>query len=355
MDVLTTSSIAAGLAFLSGINAYLPLLIVGILAQFHLVPGFRLNPEYAFLANPITLVLLAVLTIFNFVVDKIPGASAIWNAVHTFLRPIAGALVAGAVGMDHRALPLVMLGAVMATLSHTTKMGIRTSASAVTGGGATPILGLAEDVGVGIGLIFVFVAPLVVFYLMLIFLVIFLIFAPSFIGAIRYQWRVMAAFLATRPQQPTGPLDFLGCINPTERALFAQTLLQARPLAGVELLWHRRLTGRGLWGKRRVALPTWFVATDKGFLLFPPSQSRLMLVVPFASVRSLDFKQAIMKGSLQIQEHSGQKHEFTVLRTQQRTAEQLVAMVSSRYHFPSTVAQKAPGRTQASWLIRSLN
>lgn len=352
MDVLITSSMAAGLAFLSGINAYLPLLIVGILAQFHLVPGFRLNPEYAFLTNYITLIILAVLTILNFAADKIPGSSAIWNTVHTILRPIAGALVAGAVGIDHHSLPLVILGAVMATLSHAAKMGVRTSASAVTGGGATPVLGVVEDIGVGIGVILVFVAPLVLLFLMLVFLVLFIIFAPSFLDAIRYQWRVMAAFLSTRPQQPAGPLDFLGRLNPTDRALLAQALPQSQVQAGVELLWHRRLTGRGPWGKRRVALPTWFVAADKALLFFPPARSRLALVVPFASVRSLDLKKGLAKSSLKMQEHSGQKHEFTILRTQQRTAEQVIAMLYTYHHLPSTTTQKARVSVRPSWLTR---
>lgn len=350
MDVLTTSSIAVGLAFLSGINAYLPLLIVGILAQFHLLPGFQLNPEYAFLANPITLIVLAALAILNFIVDKIPGGSALWNTVHTFLRPIAGALVAGAVGMDHRALPLVILGAVMAMLSHTTKMGIRTSASVVTGGSATPVLGLGEDVAVGIGLILVFVAPLVVLFLLSIFLVLFLMFAPSFFSAIQYQWRITAAFLSRRPQQPDRPLDFLGRIKPTDRALFAQALSQAQIQAGVELLWHRHLGGRGPWGKQRVALPAWFVVTDNALLFFPSSRFRQALMVPFASVHSLDLKKAILKSSLSIQEHSGQKHEFTVLRTHQRTAEHIVAMLFTYYRLPSPALQKARAWIQPSWL-----
>lgn len=352
MDVLITSSIAVGLAFLSGINAYLPLLMVGLLAQFHLLPGFQINPEYAFLTNPITLALLTALTILNFVMDKIPGLSALWNTVHTFLRPIAGALVAGAVGMDHRAFPLVILGAVMATLSHTTKMGIRTSASAVTGGSATPVLGVGEDVAVGIGLIFVFVAPLAVLVLLLIFLVLFLLFAPSFFGAMHYQWRVMAAFLSRRPRLSARPLDFLGRIKPTDRTLFAQALPQAQIQAGIELLWHRHLAGRGPWGKRRVTLPTWFVVTDNAFLFFSSSRFRQALIVPFTSVHSLDLKKNIMKSSLYIQELNGQKHEFTVLCTHQRTAEHIVTMLSTYYRLPSPATQKGCASIQPSWLAR---
>jgi uncharacterized membrane protein len=329
MDVLTTSGLAAGLAFLSGINAYLPLLIVGILARFHIIPGLQLNHEYAFLTNTITLVVLATLTILNFVADKVPGSSAIWNTMHTLLRPIAGALVAGAVGMDHHSLPLLILGAATATLSHMAKMGIRTTASAVTGSAATPVMGMVEDVGVGIGLILVFIAPLVVLFLILIFLVLFLIFAPSLLGVIRYQWRVMVAFLSSRPSQPAGPLDFFRRLRPTDQTLLAQMLPLARIQGGTELLWHRHLAGRGPWGNRRVALPTWFIATENVLLFFPPSRSSLTLIVPFTSVRSLTLKRNIMKSSLKILEHSGQKHEFTVLHTEQRTAEHLVAMLST--------------------------
>ncbi|GHO50679.1 DUF4126 domain-containing protein [Ktedonospora formicarum] len=351
MDMLGLLGLAAGLAFLSGINAYLPLLAVCLFAQLHLIPGFHINPDYAFLSHPISLVILAILAILNFVLDKVPGASAIWNTVHTVLRPIAGALVAGAVGVDHRAMPLAIVGAVMAALSHTTKMGIRTSASAVTGGGATPVLGLAEDVGVGVAMIVVFVAPLVVFYLLFVFVILFLLFAPSLFGALRYQWLILMAFFAKRSQRAGNPQDFLEHISPPERALFAQMLPHARPLGGVDLLWHRHLAGRGPWGKRRVVLPTWVVATDQVLLFSPPSHPRLLLVVPFASIRALDFKKSMVKGALRIQEHSGQRHEFTVLKTHQEQTEKLVGMLITTYHLPTTSPQRAKFGAQPSWHV----
>lgn len=349
MEVLITLSISQGLAFLSGINAYLPLLIIGIIERFHLVPGFHLNHDYGFLTSYVTLTILALLTIADFVLDKIPGASGVWNTVHTLLRPIAGALIAGAVGMNGQGLPLILMGAVTATLSHVTKMGIRTSASAVTGGAATPLLSIIEDIGVVVGTILVFVAPLLILALLIIFLALFILFAPSILGTIRYQLRVMAAFLSSR-KAPPGQMDFLTRLRPGEQALLSQTFPQAQFQAGTMLLWHKQLNGRGPWGRRRVALPACFIATNSALLLFPASRSHLSLVIPFASVNTLALKKGIFKGTLTVHEHNGPRHQFTILRTEQKVAEQVVSMLHTHYRLPSPARGFAGMRP--SWLGR---
>src|SRR6266705_3223384 len=83
-----------GLAFGSGINAYLPLLSFAIAARFlHL---YKVNPNFAFVTSNWFMIALAVLAIADFVVDKFPVIDHTWDAVHTVIRPIMGALVAAA-------------------------------------------------------------------------------------------------------------------------------------------------------------------------------------------------------------------------------------------------------------------
>src|SRR5207302_154049 len=83
-----------GLAFASGINAYLPLLSLAISARFfHL---YKVNPNFAFITSNWFMLALIVLTILDFVADKIPMIDHTWDAIHTAVRPIAGALVAAA-------------------------------------------------------------------------------------------------------------------------------------------------------------------------------------------------------------------------------------------------------------------
>jgi hypothetical protein len=83
-----------GLAFASGLNAYLPLLAFAFSVRWlHL---YKVNPNFAFITSNWFIVVLVILTILDFVADKIPLIDHAWNAIHTVIRTIAGALVAAA-------------------------------------------------------------------------------------------------------------------------------------------------------------------------------------------------------------------------------------------------------------------
>src|SRR5258708_34076397 len=83
-----------GLAFASGINAYLPMLSFAIAARFfHL---YKVNPNFAFITSNWCIAALVLLTLLDFVADKIPVIDHIWDVIHTAIRPIAGALIAAA-------------------------------------------------------------------------------------------------------------------------------------------------------------------------------------------------------------------------------------------------------------------
>src|SRR5579864_5111384 len=81
-----------GLAFASGINAYLPLLSFAIAARWlHL---YKVNPNFAFITSNWFLMALIILTLVDFVADKIPVLDHTWDATQTVVRPIMGAIVA---------------------------------------------------------------------------------------------------------------------------------------------------------------------------------------------------------------------------------------------------------------------
>lgn len=91
MDIVSFGT-PFGLAFASGLNAYLPLLAYSISVRWlHL---YNMNPHLAFLTQNWCIAALVILTILDFVADKIPLVDHAWDAIHTVIRPIAGALVA---------------------------------------------------------------------------------------------------------------------------------------------------------------------------------------------------------------------------------------------------------------------
>lgn len=107
----------------SGINAYATVFLLGLLGRLGGVPGI---PE-GFQRTDV-LVVMGVLALVEFVADKIPYLDSAWDAISTFIRPVAGALIgalfAGAHG-DLLPLTLGAVGGVTALVSHLAKSGLR--------------------------------------------------------------------------------------------------------------------------------------------------------------------------------------------------------------------------------------
>src|SRR3990172_5165609 len=98
-----------GLAMASGLNTYLPLFALALFARFGNV--VQISPKFHWLISDQTIVVLAILVLTEVLADKFPGLDHVWDFIHTLLRPVAGALAAGAVVTTDNAfeLALVML------------------------------------------------------------------------------------------------------------------------------------------------------------------------------------------------------------------------------------------------------
>jgi hypothetical protein len=120
MDVVAMT-FASGWA--SGINAYATVFLLGMVGRLGHVAGI---PE-GFQRTDV-LVVMGVLALVEFFADKIPYLDSAWDAVSTFIRPVAGALIGALIaGANGDLLPMTMgaLGGVTALVSHVAKSGIR--------------------------------------------------------------------------------------------------------------------------------------------------------------------------------------------------------------------------------------
>lgn len=130
----------------SGLNAYATVLLLGLLGRFAHTGGV---PD-GFQRTDV-LIVMAVLTVIEFVADKIPYVDSLWDTVSTVVRPVAGAVIGALIGGAHGDLTTITLaavGGVTALLSHLTKAGLRlavnTSPEPVTNIGVS----LGENVAV---------------------------------------------------------------------------------------------------------------------------------------------------------------------------------------------------------------
>jgi hypothetical protein len=153
---------AFGLAAATGLNAYLPLLIVGLLARY--TELIALKAPWNALTHPVVLVILAVLLAIEFTVDKIPAVDTVNDVIQTVFRPAAGAILFAASGnvISNLSPVLAMLcGLLIAGGVHTAKATARPAVTASTLGTANPVVSLAEDAVSGVTTIIAIVAPAV--------------------------------------------------------------------------------------------------------------------------------------------------------------------------------------------------
>lgn len=172
MEALLGIFSAFGLSASAGLNAYIPLLVVALLGRFtNLV---QLKPPFDVLTSWWIIGLLVVLTAIEFFADKVPAVNHINDAIQTFVRPVAGAIVfAGSAQVFSELHPVLALAAGLLTAGtvHAVKaVAVRPAITATTGGvGNTPV-SILEDVAATVISILSIVIPILIFIILLLVL-----------------------------------------------------------------------------------------------------------------------------------------------------------------------------------------
>jgi hypothetical protein len=125
MGAVETIALAMGLAWASGINLYATVAVIGMLGASG---NMTLPPDLVILQDPAVIAAAAFMYCVEFFADKTPGVDTGWDAIHSFIRiPAAAVLAAGAVGDVSPAMVLAaaILGGALGATSHTLKAGSR--------------------------------------------------------------------------------------------------------------------------------------------------------------------------------------------------------------------------------------
>ncbi|HTG98811.1 MAG TPA: DUF4126 domain-containing protein [Vicinamibacterales bacterium] len=188
MDLLTTLGRTMGFSFAAGLNLYATVAILGLASRFDWV---QLPPQFKVFDNDIVIGAALVMYLIEFVADKVPWVDSLWDAVHTVIRPIGGALIAVAT-LGH-ASPTIqglvaLLGGTLAASTHFTKAGTRAVANASPEPFTNWILSVAEDVFV-VGLGFVALKyPVVAALVVVVGVILIVTFAAWIVRAVRRRW-----------------------------------------------------------------------------------------------------------------------------------------------------------------------
>jgi Domain of unknown function (DUF4126) len=163
MDTLELLGVALGLGTLAGINLYLTVFVTGLTIQQGWITLLPQYEQLNVLADPVIIIVSGVLFCLEFFADKVPWVDSLWDSVHTFIRPIGGAMVAIVALGDVNPVYDVMVGLLaggMALTTHGAKAGTRLLVNASPEPFSNIGLSLAEDVAVVGGLALIYHYPI---------------------------------------------------------------------------------------------------------------------------------------------------------------------------------------------------
>ena len=169
LEILT----GTGLAAAAGLNAYIPLLLLGLGARF--LDFVQLPAGWVWLENEWVLGILGVLLVIEFFADKIPAVDSVNDVVQTVVRPASGGIVFGGGAASETAAVTdpaaffssnqwvpILTGVVIALLVHGAKMAVRPALNAATFGLAAPVASFFEDVSSVFLSVFAILVPILV-------------------------------------------------------------------------------------------------------------------------------------------------------------------------------------------------
>jgi hypothetical protein len=170
MDPLFGILTAFGLSASAGLNAYIPLLVVGVIA--HYTDWIKLNPPYDVLANAWVLIVVGILLIIEMLADKVPAVNHINDIIQTGIRPAAGAIVFAAsanVFTNVHPVIAVICGLLVAGSVHVVKAAaVRPAVTATTGGTANTPVSVVEDlIATALSILSIVIPVLVIVFLVI--------------------------------------------------------------------------------------------------------------------------------------------------------------------------------------------
>ncbi|HUY15903.1 MAG TPA: DUF4126 domain-containing protein [Terriglobia bacterium] len=308
-----TSGLPWGLALASGVNTYLPLFLLALFARYsHVV---HLSARFQFLISPPALVILGLLAACEILAQKFPGLDNLWDLLHSLLRPLAGAVAAGATLSTSSVFEMALAmaaGGTLAAAAHSAKTGIRLATSVKTLGAANFGMSLVEDFAVLAATLLSVFDPRVMLAVVAVFLLLFVWLAPPIARHLSFRYDLAAGWfrwLGMKLRRAPLPQDLkatLWLVPPGSLESVKEQL--APPTAGEELLgiiggWQR--TKRG---PRRA----WLVLTSRRCIILDLRRFRrpAPIRIDYGGLQAINLKNLLILHKASIQTHGGQEFVF---------------------------------------------
>ncbi len=204
MGALETLSLAMGTAWAAGINVYATVAVLGLAGKYEMI---QLPPELQILMEPVVIGVACVMYFIEFFADKVPYVDNGWDAIHTFIRSPAGAILAArAVGDVSPALELaaILAGGTVALASHGTKATARLAINASPEPFTNWFSSIGEDLVVLGGIWLTFNHPVVMLVLVILFIALAAWLIPKLYRLAKAGFKLLRDRIAGRQQTQSG-------------------------------------------------------------------------------------------------------------------------------------------------------
>ncbi len=161
MEAITNLATGLSLAAFAGLNAYLPLLLLGLVTR--ITRSDLLTGPYELLTHTWVLALLVLLLVLEILADKLPGIDTLNDTIQTVVRPVSGGILMMAMADPILKFPPLLalaLGIGAAGVVHTTKASFRPMVTVHSNGESVPMVSAIEDLVAVVGMFMAIVIPL---------------------------------------------------------------------------------------------------------------------------------------------------------------------------------------------------
>jgi len=203
-QIASILALTMGAAWASGINLYAAIFMLGIMGS---TGNMELPPGLEVLENPLVLMAAGAMYVAEFFADKIPGVDSGWDAIHTFIRIPAGAmLAAGAVGEVDPAVAIAagILGGGLSAVTHATKAGTRALVNTSPEPFSNWTLSISEDIAVIAGLWTALNHPVLFLVALALFIVLVIWLLPKLWRGIKALFRRISRLFGGGPDDASG-------------------------------------------------------------------------------------------------------------------------------------------------------
>ena len=341
-------AVALGLATLAGVNLYLTVFATGLAIHFHWINLAAQYQSLEVLGHPWIISIAGVLYFLEFFADKIPWVDSIWDAVHTVIRPIGGALLAIQV-LGHPSPAFMVIVALLAggtsLIAHTAKAATRLASNASPEPFSNIGLSLGEDAAVLGGLALVHFNPLLALIVFVIGISAFLYFAPKIL-------RAMKAKIWLAWKKLNGPADRNVPVQlPITLPARLASVFDRENVLGETIAWTARcISGRGRPALRSLGGGGRIPANRFGALVATKEEPHKLVFVTRKLARTIDLEDLVVDHeprflfeNLVISPPDGKapKYSFTFPRSDAAIVEQIVCNLRERLSEPVLQEQGA--------------